>query len=56
MGHVASRKETIPGFRILIRKPQGKRQLGGPRHRWDNTKMELSESGVKCGLDINGSW
>jgi hypothetical protein len=27
-----------------VRKPEGKRPLGRPRHRWeDNTKMDLKE-------------
>jgi len=34
-------------YRILVGKPQGKRQLGRPRHRWeDNIKMDLSASGI----------
>jgi hypothetical protein len=29
---------------ILVRKPEGKRLLGGPRHRWeDNIRMDLTE-------------
>jgi hypothetical protein len=35
-------------YRGLIGKPDGKRQLGRPRHRWeDNIKMGLQEVG--CG-------
>ena len=35
-------------YRILVGKPEGKRSLGGPRHRWeDNIKMDLQEVG--CG-------
>jgi hypothetical protein len=30
--------------RVLVRKPEGKRQLGRPRRRWeDNIKMDLEE-------------
>jgi len=30
--------------RFLVRKPEGKRPLGRPRHRWeDNIKMDLRE-------------
>jgi hypothetical protein len=30
--------------RILVRKPEGKRPLSRPRHRWvDNIKMDLKE-------------
>jgi len=34
--------------RVLVGKPEGKRPLGRPRHRWeDNIKMDLQEVG--CG-------
>jgi hypothetical protein len=32
--------------RVLVGKAEGKRQLGRPRHRWeDNIKMDLQEVG-----------
>ena len=35
-------------YRVLVGKPEGKRPLGRPRHRWeDNIKMDLQEVG--CG-------
>jgi hypothetical protein len=35
--------------RALVGKPEGKRQLGRPRHRWKgNTKMDLQEVGGAC--------
>jgi hypothetical protein len=35
-------------YRILVRKPEGKRPLGRPRRRWeDNIKIDLQEVG--CG-------
>jgi hypothetical protein len=35
-------------YRVLVGKPEGKRSLGRPRHRWeDNIKMDLKEVG--CG-------
>ena len=35
-------------FRVLVGKPEGKRPLGRPRHRWeDNIEMNLQEVG--CG-------
>jgi len=35
-------------YRVLVGKPEGKRPLGRPRHRWeDNLKMDLQEVG--CG-------
>ena len=35
-------------YRVLVGKPEGKRPLGRPRHRWeDNSTMDLQEVG--CG-------
>ena len=35
-------------YRVLVGKPDGKRPLGRPRHRWDdNIKMDFQEVG--CG-------
>ena len=46
--HVARMAERRCVYRGLIGKPDGKRQLGRPRHRWeDNIKMGLQEVG--CG-------
>ena len=45
--------------KVLVRKPEGKRPFGRPRHRWeDNIKMDLQEVGRGCGdcrLDGVGS-
>jgi hypothetical protein len=31
-------------YRLLVRKQEGKRELGGPRRRWvDNIKMDVEE-------------
>jgi hypothetical protein len=36
-------------YRVLVGKPEGKRPLGRPRHRWvDNIKADLQEMG--CGV------
>ena len=36
--------------KVLMGKPDGKRPLGRPRHRWqDNIKMDLQEVGRVCG-------
>jgi len=33
-------------YRVLVGKPEGKRPLGRPRHRWeDNIKMDLQDVG-----------
>ena len=35
-------------YKVLVGKPEGKKPLGRPRHRWeDNIKMDLQEVG--CG-------
>ena len=35
-------------YRVLVRKPEGRRPLGRPRRRWvDNIRMDLQEVG--CG-------
>jgi hypothetical protein len=34
-------------YRLLVGKPEGKRLLGRPRHRWvDNIKMDCLEIGL----------
>ena len=36
--------------RVLVGKPEGKRLMERPRHRWeDNIKMDLQEVGGGCG-------
>jgi hypothetical protein len=38
--------ETRNAYRILVGKPEAKRPLGKPRHRWvGNIKMDLRERG-----------
>jgi hypothetical protein len=52
-GHVAQMGEKRNVYRLLVRKPEGKRPLGRPIHRWiDNIKMDLFGC---CGLDWSGS-
>jgi hypothetical protein len=42
VGHVARRGAKRSAYRILVRKPEGKRPLGRPRHSWlGNVKMDL---------------
>jgi len=44
--HVAHMGESRSVNRVLMGKSEGKRPLGGPRHRWeDNIKMDLQEVG-----------
>jgi hypothetical protein len=43
-GHVARMGQKRNAYRILMRKPEGKRPLGRPRRRWtDNIKIDLRE-------------
>jgi hypothetical protein len=50
-GHVArigegEEEEKKNVYRLLVRKPEGKRPLGRPRWRWvDNIKMDLGDIG-----------
>jgi hypothetical protein len=40
--HIACIGQSRNGYRVLVRKPEGRRSLGRPRHRWeDNIKMDL---------------
>ena len=51
-GHVARMGEDRGVQRVLVGKPEGKRQLGRPRRRWeDNIKMNLQEVG-----EGHGDW
>ena len=48
VGHVVPMGEERGVYRILVRKPEGKRPLGRLRRRWvDNIRMDLQEVG--CG-------
>jgi hypothetical protein len=43
-GHVARMGERRDIYRVLMGKPEVKRPLGRPRHRWeDNIKMDLQD-------------
>ena len=47
-GHVACMGEERRMYKVLLGKPEGRRPLGRPRHRWvDNIRMDLQEVG--CG-------
>ena len=46
--HVAHMGEERSVYRFLVGKPEGRRPLGRPRHRWvDKIRMDLQEVG--CG-------
>jgi hypothetical protein len=45
--NVAQMGEKRNVYRLLLGKPEGRRPLGRPRHRWmDNIKMDLLEIGL----------
>jgi len=45
-GYVARMGKRRGVYRVLVRRPEGKRPLGKPRRRWeDNIKMDLQEVG-----------
>jgi hypothetical protein len=45
--HVARMGEGRGVYRVLVGRPEGKRQLGVPRHKWeDNIKLDLRELGI----------
>jgi hypothetical protein len=53
--HVARMGEGRGVCRVWVRKPEGNRLLGRPRHRWeDNIKMDIQEVG--CGVWTGLSW
>ena len=48
--HVARMEQSRNAYRVLVGKPESKRPLGRPRHRWeDNIKMDLREVGCDPG-------
>jgi len=50
-GYVARMGERRGAYRVLVGKPEGKRPLGRPKHRWeDNIKMGLPRVGSE-GMD-----
>jgi hypothetical protein len=45
--HVARMGEEKKVYKVWVRKPEGKRPLGRPRHRWeDGIRMDLWEIGL----------
>jgi hypothetical protein len=46
-GHVAHMGEGRGVYRVFVGRPEGKRPLGRPRHRWeDNIRMNIGEIGI----------
>ena len=47
-GHVACMGEEMGVYRVLVGKPEGRRPVGRPRHRWvDYIRTDLQE--MECG-------
>jgi len=45
-------EENRTSYKVLVGKPDGKKPLGRPKHRWeDNIKMDLQEVGCE-GMDL----
>jgi len=41
--------EEMGVYRVLVGKPEGRRPLGRPKHRWvDNIRMDLKKMGCGC--------
>jgi hypothetical protein len=56
-GHVACMGEGRGVYRVLVGRPEGKRPLGRPRHRWENNvKMDLREIGIGGANWIQLAW
>ena len=54
-GHVAHMSEERGVYRVLVRKPEGRRPMGRPRSRCvDNIRMDLQE--VRCGYWTGLGW
>jgi hypothetical protein len=49
-------EEGRSAFKIVSGKPTEKRQLGRPRHRWeDNIRMDLKEIGINTRNCVNSA-
>jgi hypothetical protein len=52
-GYVAHMGENRVVYRVLVQKPEGKRQLGRPRHRMeDNIELDLQEAGWRAWTEL----
>jgi hypothetical protein len=56
-GHVARIGEVRGAYNILIGRPEGRRPLGRPRRRWeDSIKTDLREIGFGMWIGFIGLW
>jgi hypothetical protein len=57
VGHVARKREIGNAYKIFVRKPERKRQLGRSRHRWEsNILLDLREIGWKDVVCMHLAW
>jgi hypothetical protein len=55
VGHVARMGEERKAYKVLVRKPEGKRRLVTRRRRWeDGIRMDLTE--IRWGVWIGFDW
>jgi hypothetical protein len=45
VGFVACLGENRNGYRVLVGKIDGKRELAKPRHKWEYIEMDMKEMG-----------
>jgi len=38
-------KEKKNAYKILVRKPEGRRPIGRPTHMWEDIKVDLKDKG-----------
>jgi hypothetical protein len=50
-GHVARMGEIRNAYRILVGKPEGKKPIGKPSHRWENN-IKLDRTEVRWEVEI----
>jgi hypothetical protein len=55
VGHVAHMGDMRNMYKILVRKPKGKRPHRRPRYTWKNIRMDLGNRVGKCRLEASGS-
>jgi hypothetical protein len=54
-GHVASVGEMSGAYKVFVEKPEGRRPLEKPRHRWENN-IKTDLRGVGCGTWTGSIW
>jgi predicted CoA-binding protein len=50
VGHVPH-KMMRNAYKILVVNPEVRRPLGRPRCRWEDIKMDIRDTELRCGLD-----